>query len=98
MSKRTQAIVVSAILLLAIASHLAGRMHWDAAWLALGGPPFVVAGWALLGHLVTLDDDSPGGFSNPDDSPSLWRNSLIELLAKTLLFAFVAVAVISGAS
>lgn len=98
MSTRTLAIVVAAILLCAIASHVAGRMHWDRAWRAFGGLAIVSAGWAFVGHLVTIDDDAPGGFSNPDASPRTWRASLIELLAKSLLFAFVVVAVISGPS
>jgi hypothetical protein len=98
MSKRALTIIVAAIVLCAIASHLAGRMHWDKVWLVFGGLAVVPAGWALLGHLVTLDDDAPAGFSNPDASPSVWRTSLIELLAKGLLFAFVAIAVMSGPS
>jgi hypothetical protein len=36
MSTRTQAILIVAIVILSLASCVAGRMHWDTAWLALG--------------------------------------------------------------
>jgi hypothetical protein len=35
-----------------------------------------------LGHLITLDDDYPGEWSNPGRSRELWRTSLLELLGK----------------
>ncbi|MFP5213157.1 MAG: hypothetical protein ACLGPL_07230 [Acidobacteriota bacterium] len=39
--------------------------------------------WALLGHLVTIDDDVKGGWSNPDGSePFPW----LELLTKVAIF------------
>ena len=42
------------------------------------------AAWAFLGHLVTADDEAPGGWSNPNGSlPFPW----IELAAKALIFA-----------
>jgi hypothetical protein len=57
---------------------------------------FTVVGfsaWAFLGHLVTADDDMPGGFSNPDGSlPSLRGELAIKglvLLALMGLIAFV---------
>lgn len=28
------------------------------------------SGWVFFGHLVTADDDAPGGWSNPDGSAS----------------------------
>ena len=38
--------------------------------------------WAFVGHLVTADDDAPGGWSNPDGSlPFPW----VELLIKALV-------------
>lgn len=31
------------------------------------------AGWAFLGHVVTADDDAPGGWSSPDgELPFPW--------------------------
>jgi hypothetical protein len=41
------------------------------------------SGWALVGHIVTADDDLPGGWSNPfGELPFPWR----ELLLKALVF------------
>ena len=41
------------------------------------------AAWILFGHLITADDDTPGGWSNPDGSvPFPWG----ELVAKAIVF------------
>jgi len=41
------------------------------------------AGWAFIGHVVTADDDAPGGWSNPDGTaPSAWG----ELALKAAIF------------
>lgn len=41
------------------------------------------AGWAFIGHVVTADDDAPGGWSNADDElPFPWR----ELALKAAVF------------
>jgi hypothetical protein len=93
---RTQAIVTAAMVVVSLASCAAGRMHWDTAWLALGAPSFILSGWMFVGHLVTLDDDSPKGFSNVEASQEVWRRSRIELAVKGVLFVFVSVAVLWG--
>ena len=41
-----------------------------------------IAGLVFGGHFVTLDDDCPGGWSNPDESTSFWHRSLFVALAK----------------
>jgi hypothetical protein len=42
--------------------------------------------WAFVGHLVTSDDDLPGGWSNPDGAyPFPWA----ELMIKGLVFAIL---------
>ena len=50
------------------------------------------AAWAFVGHVVTLDDDVPGGWSNPGGTvPFPWR----ELAAKAaFLAALIAIAVV----
>ena len=50
------------------------------------------AAWMFIGHLITADDDAPGGWSNPDGSLSFpWQ----ELAAKAVfLAALVAIAVL----
>ena len=55
-------------------------------------PATVLSTWAFLGHLVTLDDDAEGGFFNPTDSRSVWRQSLLELGLKAIAFFVVGVA------
>ena len=41
------------------------------------------AGWASIGHVVTADDDAPGGWSNPDgELPFPWG----ELMLKAIVF------------
>ncbi|QFT55389.1 hypothetical protein FIU95_12575 [Microbulbifer sp. THAF38] len=41
--------------------------------------------WAVIGHLVKLDDDMPGEWSNMEGSPEAWRRSRVELLIKSLV-------------
>jgi hypothetical protein len=50
------------------------------------------AAWAFVGHIITADDDTQGGWSNPDGSiPFPWR----EIVVKASLLAFlVAIAVL----
>jgi len=37
--------------------------------------------WAFVGHLVTADDDTPGGWSNPDGSlPFPWMDLALKAL------------------
>jgi hypothetical protein len=48
--------------------------------------PLVLSGWAAMGHLVTIDDDMPGGWSNPRRSGTLLLRSLGELVLKVLVF------------
>jgi hypothetical protein len=50
-------------------------------------PALVVSAWASIGHLVTLDDDAPGEWSNPAGSRKMWFSSLGELGVKVALFA-----------
>lgn len=61
-----------------------GRQNELAMW--LGGPALILSGWAFAGHLVTLDDDMPGEWSNPQGSKKIWHLSLGELALKALVF------------
>ena len=65
----------------------------------LFGVPYVItvlglSAWAALGHLITLDDDMPGEWSNLEGSRSVWHRSLLELAVKfvVLLAIFGAIA------
>ena len=59
--------------------------------LALSAPVAVYFGLAFAGHLVTIDDDMPGEWSNPEESRPIWYLSLLEMFAKFLLFAAVGI-------
>jgi hypothetical protein len=54
-------------------------------WMA--APSVILSGWAALGHLVTLDDDAPGGWSNQKRSRSFFYKSLGQLALKFVVFA-----------
>jgi hypothetical protein len=61
---------------------------------AVWSVPYVVTfAWisvlACGGHLITLDDDLAGGWSNPDGEKSIVRWSLIELGLKVLFAILV---------
>lgn len=48
-----------------------------------------------FGHLITLDDDMPGEWNNPEGDKKLWHSSLAVLSVKFLVFFAVLVAVLS---
>ena len=52
----------------------------------LGAPAIFIAGWLFFGHLVTLDDDMPGEWSNSNASKKVWLLSLGELALKAIIF------------
>jgi hypothetical protein len=40
----------------------------------------------VVGHVVTIDDDLPGGFSNPDGTvPFLWKGLVIKVAVAALI-------------
>ena len=49
-------------------------------------PALLLSGWAFAGHLITLDDDMRGGWSNPDGSRTIAYRSLAELGIKFVIF------------
>ena len=59
-------------------------------------PALALGVWAVFGHLVTLDDDLPGGWSNPDGDREIARASLVELGVKVLLLTVVLLVVWAG--
>ena len=63
------------------------------AWAVLA---VLVVGWPLLGTLITIDDDMPGGFSNPNGRAvpewrTLWWWSDLVLLRGALVLCVFAV-------
>jgi hypothetical protein len=78
----------------AMAASIAGIKD-VAMW--LGAPAIFISGWFFLGHLVTLDDDMPGEWSNPNASRKVWLLSLGELALKGIIFlALLLVVYLSG--
>lgn len=67
-------------------SQLAFWLRWDKIGLALAASLAVLSGLAFFGHFITVDDDLPGEWSNPEGSRSQWHASLLEMLAKFFIF------------
>lgn len=53
-----------------------------------------LSAWVAFGHLITLDDDMPGEWSNPDGDKKMWRASLSVLVLKFLIFIALVVIVL----
>jgi len=71
--------------IVAIVVHQATGLSLGLLWLAL----FV--GWPLVGTLITLDDDLPGGWSNPDGAAvPPWRDAAF---GAQLVFGLAAAAI-----
>lgn len=43
--------------------------------------------WIVLGHLGTIDDEEPEGWSNPEGSKEIWHSSLKELGIKAVVLS-----------
>jgi len=87
-----------------------GAKHYAAIWLSIVvaivitlsfwlSVPFIysaigIAGLVCVGHLVTIDDDYPRGWSNPEEKQNVWRGSLSALALKALAFLLLAVAAV----
>jgi hypothetical protein len=69
-----------------VLSQLGFSLHFRTVGAVLAIALVVLSGWWFFGHLVTADDDMPGGWSNPEGSRSFWRSSLLDLLVKFLVF------------
>ena len=95
---RFQVVVVTVVIILACTSFAVGRLYSHSLGFSIGAPALIISGWAFLGHLITLDEDAPGSFFNPRSASSsrVWRNSLVELLAKAGLAALVCALVFAG--
>ncbi len=44
------------------------------------------SGWAAIGHFITLDEELPDGWANPEGSRLIWYGSVAEFLIKAALF------------
>ena len=96
MSKRVQLVVLSIVMAVSVASFAIARLYSPSLAFKIGIAPVIFAAWAFFGHLITLDDDARGGFSNPQSSSGIWRKSLLELTLKAGLLGLVCFLVFSG--
>ena len=85
MNKRGQAVLAAYVALFA-ASAIAFHFGADAFGKGMAVPLVFLSGWAFLGHLITIDDELPGGWSNPEGSRAVWSRSLAEMVLKVVLF------------
>lgn len=53
-----------------------------------------IAALVFGGHFVTLDDDYPSGWSNPDGSESFWRSSLFAVFVKLMILVLFVIILI----
>ena len=88
--------MLTVVLVLSFASFGIARLYSSSLAFKIGLASVVLTGWAFFGHLVTLDDDAPDGFSNSEGSSQLWHRSQLELLLKVGLFGLVCYLVFSG--
>lgn len=84
---RIAAQIVIGVVLTSLACSVGARfMGRPTLVVPLGVPAMLLTGWAFVGHLITLDDDAPGGWSNPERFPKLWRQSLSTLAILLAVF------------
>jgi hypothetical protein len=73
------------IFALSLLGSLGARLFgWPQLVVPLGVPALLLSGFAFIGFLVTIDDDFPGGWSNPERS---WRALLQSIALLAALFA-----------
>jgi hypothetical protein len=87
-----QAVIGAYVLSLAAAAACRG-LGATTLLLPVATPALVLSAWATFGHLITLDDDLKGGWSNPEGDRGVIGSSLAELAIKVLALAAVAVVV-----
>lgn len=87
-----QRIVIGIFVASVLAATVAVFVGYHSQAKYIAAPALVFSGWAALGHLVTLDDDAPGEWSNAEGSKALWYRSLGELIIKVVVFAAVGIA------
>ena len=81
-----QKVVAGLLLASLIASIVASLLHARHIAIWLGAPALILTGWTVAGHLITLDDDFPSGWSNTEGSKRFFLISLLWLLAQAAVF------------
>ena len=75
--------IVIASVLCSVGVRLFGRSDLR---VPVGLPALLLTGWSFAGHLITLDEDAPGGWSNSGDSHQVWHRSLLQLAVLLAIF------------
>lgn len=83
---RMLAILVVSVIVSAIGALIANAFGADRVAILAGAPALFFTGWAFVGHLITIDDDMPDEWSNPEGDQGIWQRSLLELLLKAIIF------------
>jgi hypothetical protein len=84
-------IIYGVSLLLAVAAACIGLRDWV---VTLSLPALALSGLAVAGHVTTMDDDAPGGYSNPDGDIEMWAESVRKLKWKFLTLCLAVAAVV----
>lgn len=88
-------IIIITIIVVSTITGVIGRFVFQAQWgLFASLPALTITGLAAMGHLVTLDDDMPGGWSNTEEDKKFWYSSLKELSIKIIVFIVLCILLI----
>ena len=86
--KAEATIRIAVLLAIVVTTALALSAIWRVSYIYTG---IGFATWAFVGHLITIDDDIPGGWSNPDGTlPFPWAELSIKGAVLVGLCALVA--------
>jgi hypothetical protein len=85
-STSAKAVLLALAISVAMAVGLSVIFHVPYVFTAIG-----LSVWAFFGHLVTVDEDKPGGWSNLHNQPT---SSWLSLLAKAGLLALLCAIVV----
>ena len=86
---RRRKFFLSLVVLSYLTSTTAALMRAREWAISLGAPALIMLGLAAMGHLITLDDDFPGGWSNPTNSLKFTFKSVGLLALETVAFALL---------
>jgi hypothetical protein len=81
-----QKLILTAFVISFVGGVAASMLEYGEIAKAVGAPALVLSGWASFGHIITLDDDVPGEWSNPERSKKMWYSSILELFVKIAVF------------
>ena len=87
--RKFQKLIIAVFVFSLIGGVTASMLGYGVIAKSVGAPALVLSGWASFGHFITLDDDMPGEWSNPERSKKIWYSSILELFVKIAVFVMV---------